>query len=595
MLPPFTILCLQATCYILGAVLLTLGGFWLRRIAIAKKKLEKKAAEATPEEALTLKAVKPPSKVLPGILLTLGLLVFALPFTSIFHADYARMARNYKRSRQYRAPRQQKEFDSSPDPAGKNLTEARKGFTTRLKSKILAPQLGDEKLVAPAGAELVEYPSGDMKLKAWVSPDPGDGKKHPAVVFLHGGFALGDSDWEVLAPYREAGYITITPSLRGENGNPGNFEFFYGEVSDALAAGEFVAKLPYVDSDRIHVTGHSIGGLLCVMTAESDSVFRSAAAFSPTSLDTADWIEEVKSGRFVGQGQLQDSKLLVFNPKDKQEVILRNPHEFAKQIQIPLLIYLERRRILSGVGSFSHLAKETGKPVLMKQLFGGDHMTMLPPSIEDTLSWFKFLEMIDPTTLNAKNISAAYSKRDGDTFDLAEFLPAGAPQLDDSAYRQLRFGMSEPEIEELLGEEGHVGSFERSPRLEKLVKTYTQGVLEKEWVHDSGSTITTYFDASGKLVSVSMGGRDSFFREKYDLIRKSIGTADAKAIDAILDESTFALFERRWRFKAWTSDAKVFVAKLDEQGKLSSMTSYPPIRIDYREFRGETRSRRRTN
>ena len=35
--------------------------------------------------------------------------------------------------------------------------------------------------------------------------------------------------------------------LRAENGNPGVYEGFYGEVDDAVAAGRFLASLPFVD------------------------------------------------------------------------------------------------------------------------------------------------------------------------------------------------------------------------------------------------------------------------------------------------------------------------------------------------------------
>jgi dipeptidyl aminopeptidase/acylaminoacyl peptidase len=43
----------------------------------------------------------------------------------------------------------------------------------------------------------------------------------------------------------------MTPTLRGENGNPGNFECFYGEVDDVIAAGRYLATLPYVDPKHI--------------------------------------------------------------------------------------------------------------------------------------------------------------------------------------------------------------------------------------------------------------------------------------------------------------------------------------------------------
>ncbi len=48
--------------------------------------------------------------------------------------------------------------------------------------------------------------------------------------------------------------------LEGENDNPGQFELFYGEVDDAVAAIDYLRSVPYVDPSRIYLAGHSTGG-----------------------------------------------------------------------------------------------------------------------------------------------------------------------------------------------------------------------------------------------------------------------------------------------------------------------------------------------
>lgn len=50
------------------------------------------------------------------------------------------------------------------------------------------------------------------------------------------------------------------PFLRGENGNPGNFELMYGEVDDALAATRWLTAHGTPGATRIAFFGHSIGG-----------------------------------------------------------------------------------------------------------------------------------------------------------------------------------------------------------------------------------------------------------------------------------------------------------------------------------------------
>ena len=71
------------------------------------------------------------------------------------------------------------------------------------------------------------------------------------------------------------------PSLRGGNNNPGHMESFFGEVDDVLAARALLAKLPYVDPERIYLGGHSTGGTLALLVAECSGAFRGVFAFGP--------------------------------------------------------------------------------------------------------------------------------------------------------------------------------------------------------------------------------------------------------------------------------------------------------------------------
>src|SRR5207247_4930451 len=112
---------------------------------------------------------------------------------------------------------------AAPAPEGGDLAGARKDFVTKLRVRGPAPQPYKQETL-PAGVQEVEYTSGDLKLKGWLSADPGDGKRHPAVVFLHGGFSFDISDWRDAAPFAEAGFILFMPMLRAENGNPGVYE-----------------------------------------------------------------------------------------------------------------------------------------------------------------------------------------------------------------------------------------------------------------------------------------------------------------------------------------------------------------------------------
>src|SRR4051794_4730050 len=84
----------------------------------------------------------------------------------------------------------------------------------------------------------------------------------PVLVYLHGGFALGPDDVRDCTPFLDAGFIVWAPALRGENGNPGDFELAFGELEDARSAVELAKTIPDADPARIVLFGHSAGGML---------------------------------------------------------------------------------------------------------------------------------------------------------------------------------------------------------------------------------------------------------------------------------------------------------------------------------------------
>ena len=84
-------------------------------------------------------------------------------------------------------------------PANRTLAEARRGFITRP-----GPQEppGDAAPQPPADVfQLVRHPSPVGELSAYVTPDPGDGRQNPAIVWITGGDCntIGDV-WEPARP-----------------------------------------------------------------------------------------------------------------------------------------------------------------------------------------------------------------------------------------------------------------------------------------------------------------------------------------------------------------------------------------------------------
>ncbi len=103
---------------------------------------------------------------------------------------------------------------------------------------------------------------------------------HPAVLYAHHGFALSQRDLDDARAFCDAGFVTLLPAWRGENGNPGQFERYFGEVDDACAALTYLSHLDGVDSHRLYAAGDTMGGTTVLLLAESGVPLRMAASCS---------------------------------------------------------------------------------------------------------------------------------------------------------------------------------------------------------------------------------------------------------------------------------------------------------------------------
>jgi len=260
-----------------------------------------------------------------------------------------------------------------------DYAEARKTFRTQLTRRGPSPQQF-ERLRAPVGAVAMPYQSGDLRLTAIVGPTANNGVKKPAVVFLHGGFAYGDSpgdsDWEMSKPYRDAGFVVMTPVLRGENGQPGNFTLYYDEVNDVLAATEAFAKLPNVDGTRIYIAGHSAGATLSILTVMTSKRFRAAASLSG----------------MMDQSYLRQerSALVCFDISNDREIQMRSPVAYATSFKCPARLYFGNVEQLHQPNNqrTAVLARRIGLNVEVS-VVPGDHSSSVPESIRRSIEFFK--------------------------------------------------------------------------------------------------------------------------------------------------------------------------------------------------------------
>jgi acetyl esterase/lipase len=256
---------------------------------------------------------------------------------------------------------------TSPSATGaRSLAQARQSHATRLVRQVRA---NDPAPSPPTSVlHLVRYPAKPGDLAAYVTPDPGDGKKHPAIIWIFGGFdnGIGDTAWEQAHPdndqsaraFRQAGIITMYPSFRGGNDNPGYNEGFYGEVEDVVAAADYLAGLPYVDPKRIYLGGHSTGGTMAMLASEFTDRFRAVFAFGP--------VADVR-----GYGQ----ENLPFDLTDSKEVALRAPISWLSYIKSPTFV-LEGTE--GNIDSLRELRDASRNPAVhFHEVTGFDHFRIL--------------------------------------------------------------------------------------------------------------------------------------------------------------------------------------------------------------------------
>lgn len=262
---------------------------------------------------------------------------------------------------------------SSNAPAHpEDYAAARRGFHTVLLRQAPAPQAFVPLVLRP-DATAVSYPSTVGALPAWRSVPAGRGGRAPAVVFLHGGHAFSEDDWDMTAAFRRAGFVVMTPMLRGENGAPGAFSLVYDEVDDARAAARWLASQPDVDPARVFAAGHSLGGTVVLLAAMAGSELRAVASLSGP-LDAEAYVDPARAP---------------FDPQRRDELRLRSPAAFAAGFRSPARLYVGRdeRAFAEAAQDLATRATAAGRDVAAI-VVPGDHGTMTGPAIALAVSFF---------------------------------------------------------------------------------------------------------------------------------------------------------------------------------------------------------------
>ena len=140
----------------------------------------------------------------------------------------------------------------------------------------------------PARMEVLHVPSGGVKINGIALVAAGAGL-HPTFVFYHG-LPGNEKNFDLLQAVRRAGWNAVTINYRGSWGSPGDFRFD-NTLADAAALLAFLrdpanSRALGVDTTRLVIAGHSMGGWVTAMTASRDHGVIGAVLISGADIGT---------------------------------------------------------------------------------------------------------------------------------------------------------------------------------------------------------------------------------------------------------------------------------------------------------------------
>jgi pimeloyl-ACP methyl ester carboxylesterase len=178
--------------------------------------------------------------------------------------------------------------------------------------------------VHPAKMTVVHIPTHGLLINGVVYQASGAGL-HPTIVICHG-LPGNEKNLDLAQAARRAGWNAVTFNYRGSWGSPGNFRFAQNP-EDAAAVLEYLrqpsnATALGIDTRRIVLAGHSMGGWVTALTASKDPALAGAILISAADM-----------GGGMGGGQGRTRERLVASMADDMESLAGvTPQSMADEI-----------------------------------------------------------------------------------------------------------------------------------------------------------------------------------------------------------------------------------------------------------------------
>jgi dipeptidyl aminopeptidase/acylaminoacyl peptidase len=147
----------------------------------------------------------------------------------------------------------------------------------------------------------VTFPSGKLQLHGFLWKPDGPGP-FPVVLWNHGSEKLPGWRPALGAFYTVHNYVFFVPHRRGQGRSPGDYiedlvaqappdqrnrrmvELQEAEVEDVVAALNYLKSLPFVDRERIAISGCSYGGIQTLLAGERDLGVKALVPFAPGAM-----------------------------------------------------------------------------------------------------------------------------------------------------------------------------------------------------------------------------------------------------------------------------------------------------------------------
>jgi dienelactone hydrolase len=161
----------------------------------------------------------------------------------------------------------------------------------------------------PGTPRLVSFPSGDLSLRGFLYKPEGEGP-FPSIIWNHGSEKLPGQQPDLARFYTKQGFVFFLPHRHGHGRSPGAYiqdliekyaaieknrtlvqkymvKLLEEHNQDVIAAVEWLKGQPFVDQQRLVMSGGSYGGIQTLLAAEKGLGLRAFVSFAPAAMSWA--------------------------------------------------------------------------------------------------------------------------------------------------------------------------------------------------------------------------------------------------------------------------------------------------------------------